>query len=455
MVHLHAVDYDQSTLHYLLHYAWRWPGDSLVRGQPGTGGPHADHLTIFDSEWKTFKVDVFGDGLVTDDRLSLTDGRIGRIDLSEGFRFSPFLPAGSHELRLSLDGLSLTPAVLRRVYDTPDIRDDAAFVARIFAGNDLLEVTGSSRVSGHAGHDTIRAGDGDDTLQGGAGNDRVNAGGGDDIVYLDAGNDHLIGGPGRDVLVVRSAVGMGIDLAAGTVQGAGLGRDTITGFEIVRGNEGFDRIGGDARADTLMGMGGNDTLSGRDGNDVIRGGAGKDILQGGAGDDLLFGGDDNDILSGGGGTDDLYGDAGDDLLRAGSGRADLYGGSGADTLLAGADAFADNLHGGAGPDVFLFRARGPAERGYATAIWDFRPGQDRIDISALDADPRHPGNDAFRFLSDGVLPARPGGQIAIRQETDVGVNHTIVLIDMDGDAEPEMIIDVLGHVTLTEQDFIL
>ena len=36
-----------------------------------------------------------------------------------------------------------------------------------------------------------------------------------------------------------------------------------------------------------------------------------------------------------------------------------------------------------------------------------------------------------------------------------GVKHTIVWIDMDDDAQAEMIIDVFGHVELTERDFIL
>lgn len=104
-----------------------------------------------------------------------------------------------------------------------------------------------------------------------------------------------------------------------------------------------DMIRGTAGADTIRGLGGNDTLDGRGGGDTIDGGAGNDRITGGAGFDTLT------------------------------------GGAGSDTFVYKALADATNFTG-------------------ATSEWitDWMP-EDRVDLSAIDANANLIGNQAFHF----------------------------------------------------------
>src|SRR5262245_50542048 len=71
----------------------------------------------------------------------------------------------------------------------------------------------------------------DDTLIGTADNDTIN------VLDGGAGNDNLNGGLGIDLARYTSATGgITANLAAGTVTGAGIGTDTLTGIEQIRGS---------------------------------------------------------------------------------------------------------------------------------------------------------------------------------------------------------------------------
>ncbi|WP_108661107.1 hypothetical protein [Acuticoccus kandeliae] len=149
------------------------------------------------------------------------------------------------------------------------------------------------------------------------------------------------------------------------------GADVLIGVNdanVIAGGAGADEIFGRDRGDLLAGGGGRDLLSGLRGNDTLTGGAGSDTLSGGQG---------RDVLDGGGGHDRLMGDGGHDTLSGGNGRDTLEGGGGRDTLDGGAGR--DSLVGGKGADIFLFAA-GHGE----DVVADFRPGQDVIDLTALD-----------------------------------------------------------------------
>jgi Ca2+-binding RTX toxin-like protein len=78
---------------------------------------------------------------------------------------------------------------------------------------DSITVTGTlgipTRLFGHAGNDTITAGNdptlihgglGDDTLTGGSANDRIHGSAGNDILTGNAGNDLLVGAAGNDTI---------------------------------------------------------------------------------------------------------------------------------------------------------------------------------------------------------------------------------------------------------------
>lgn len=136
------------------------------------------------------------------------------------------------------------------------------------------------------------------------------------------------------------------------------------GNDIGRGNSKADLMDGEGGNDRLLGGGGNDTLRGGLGNDTLKGGAGKDLLIGGAGDDVMHGGAGNDTFIFGKGNDTALGGAGNDrfIFQQADGKITVHGGT-------GADVFVFTNHLGDFADEVIIR--------------DFRPGIDKIDISAI------------------------------------------------------------------------
>ena len=122
----------------------------------------------------------------------------------------------------------------------------------------------------------INGTNGDDTLIGTADNDTISGLNGNDVLDGGAGNDTLNGGLGIDLARYTSATGgITANLTAGTVTGAGVGTDTLTGIEQIRGSSFADiyiATGFKARAspqpgtsplfNEFEGMGGNDTITG-------------------------------------------------------------------------------------------------------------------------------------------------------------------------------------------------
>ncbi|HYP06095.1 MAG TPA: calcium-binding protein, partial [Bryobacteraceae bacterium] len=123
-------------------------------------------------------------------------------------------------------------------------------------------------------------------------------------------------------------------------------------------------------AATIDAGGGDDVVHAGDLGNNVFGGAGNDTLYGGRLDDWLLGGDGNDslhagaqagglggdgnYLNGGAGDDQLHGREGSDWLEGGEGTDRLVGGAGGDILAGGAGA-GDDLEGGSGDDIYLFR----------------------------------------------------------------------------------------------------
>jgi Ca2+-binding RTX toxin-like protein len=219
---------------------------------------------------------------------------------------------------------------------------------------------------------------------------------------------------------------------------------------------------GTAEADTMSGAGGNDTLNGLAGNDTLNGGAGNDTLNGGLGNDTLNGqggidtldgGDGNDTLSGGADNDTLIGGAGNDILNGNADNDTLDGGDGDDVLNGGAGV--DVLTGGLGADTFVFTTA--AQSGSGTTrdlITDFTPGQDKIDVSAFDANTAASGVQDFTFLPTAGAAVTAAGQLRYRHDTP----NDLTYVEGNTNANTgtmEFQIALKGIVNLSASDFIL
>ena len=293
-----------------------------------------------------------------------------------------------------------------------------------------------NRLRGYGGADLLAGGGNDDDLAGDAGNDRLFGGSDNDTLYGGADNDRLFGETGEDFLF---------------------------------GGDGNDRLNGGAGADVMEGGLGNDHYVVAHPGDVIQGeigyslGGGIDTVEawiswtlgtnlevlrlqgsanlngsGGAAPESLVGNIGHNTLSGGAGNDTLNGKAGNDILIGGFGRDVLVGESGADTFKF--NSISDS-YPGAGNRDFLN---------------GFVHGVDRIDLSAIDADPFFSGDQAFEFIGSAAFSgAGPvsGGQL--RFFTFGGNNLNIVEADWNGDGIADMQIFVNLTNFMTAGDFIL
>jgi Ca2+-binding RTX toxin-like protein len=132
-------------------------------------------------------------------------------------------------------------------------------------------------ITGNAGADTLRGGQGNDVLNGAGGNDQIHGGQGADQIDAGAGIDIVNGGTGAD----------SISLGSGDDDADGWG-----GFDTIDGGDGNDVIYGFKGGDSLLGGAGTDSILGENGFDVLDGGIGSDTLIGGAGNDNMSDGDD-------------------------------------------------------------------------------------------------------------------------------------------------------------------
>jgi Ca2+-binding RTX toxin-like protein len=223
--------------------------------------------------------------------------------------------------------------------------------------------------------------------------------GGERVQLLNVERLEIFGRGGDDRLVVSDLV-YGTDEIFGRFVGGSI---TVRGVDLV----------------TFYGGRGDDTLdaTAADGPVVAFGGVGADALTGGAYADRLIGGWGDDDIQGGGG--------------------------------------ADRLRGGSGDDAFVYKhvadarivAGEPRER-----IGDFAPGEDVIDLSAIDAVPGG-GDNAFRFVGN----RSPDFQILHSGDLYYDVEDQ-ALKGFVGDFiayEPNFAIALPGRESLSEGDLIL
>jgi serralysin len=241
-----------------------------------------------------------------------------------------------------------------------------------------------------------------------------------------------------------------VSVAFGTVIEDAVGG---SGDDTMIGNSASNALTGNAGADSLAGLGGNDTLKGGTGADRLDGGAGFDTIvfgvvaagltvnlaagtvAGDGGDTLVsvenaVGSRFDDVLSGNGSANSLDGAQGSDTLA---------GAGGVDRLIGGKHA--DQLTGGARVDTFVYLAATDSVRKAPDLIADLT-AEDRIDLSAIDADSTQGGDQAFELVARLNGQA---GQACLRWNSILEV--TELRADLNGDGKPELLVHIEGDLT--------
>jgi Ca2+-binding RTX toxin-like protein len=378
------------------------------------------------------------------------------------------------------------------------------------SGNDrLLGNEVANNLAGGAGNDTLTGGLGNDVLDGGTGADRMEGGAGNDAFYVDntgdlvvegvgagtdivyssrtsltlganvengsvvapgsanltgnalnntlfagTGNNVLAGGLGIDTLSYANATAaVVVDLASSLAQNTGgSGVDTLSGFENLVGSAFGDKLSGDAAANTLNGGAGADTVlyTAVASAVIVSLATATGTASGGGGNDLLIG---IENITGSAFADQLTGSGAANVLTGGAGDDTLSGGAGVDRLVGGAGQ--DRLSGGLGRDIFDFDA--VTETGLTALtrdiVLDFLPGQDRLDLSTIDADMVAVGNSAFSFIGAAAFGANATGQV--RYEFDAASGVGVVSGSNDADTAAEFTIELTGVTALATTDFLL
>jgi len=144
----------------------------------------------------------------------------------------------------------------------------------------------------------------------------------------------------------------------------------------------------------------------------------------------------------------LHGTKGADVLKGGSGNDLLYGHEGKDVLT-----------GGAGADKFVFTKVADSVVGkYRDVITDFQQGQDKIDLSQIDANGSLRGDGTFHFIAqENALFDRAPGALAWHLENNPGTANdvTVIQADINGDGVADFEVQLQGLIHLKVSDFIL
>ena len=272
----------------------------------------------------------------------------------------------------------------------------------------LIGGYGQDKLFGMAGADKLIAGEGDDQLDGGLGDDTLAAGHGDDTIFASEGKDVINGGGGTDMVSFENVTGR-----------------VLIDMQVSVKNKGFADFFDNGHAT-------NDTYSN------------VEIYHGGGSADNLRGDADGNVLYGGGSSDRLYGRSGNDTLFGNDGRDAIYGNMGADRMTGGDQVGAR--------DRYIYFSADESEAGWRNrdVITDFEAGVDRIEISRLDADVTTVVKDAFIFIADDGFSGTAGELGYVHSDS-----NTIVQADLDGDGNADFEIQLLGTLTLTEDDFLI
>lgn len=351
------------------------------------------------------------------------------------------LPGGVDTVVLNLSSYRLPDLV-----ENVRVADGVLYPVNV-VGNELDNV-----MTGSAQNDVLWGLSGNDRLEGGAGLDTLYGGLGDDT-YIATDGDVFVEGVNAGTDLVHSFLAnytLPANLENLQIMASGLANAT--------GNELSNKLTGNLASNTLSGLGGDDVIDGLLGDDMLYGGDGNDSMLGNFGNDWLFGDNGNDILDGSFGNDYLYGGSGHDSLYGGDGSDQLIGQDGNDVLLGGAgddylvgNAGADHLTGGAGHDLFRLLSLADSRPAARDTVYDFQKGQDRIDLSFIDADAITAGNQAFHFAGYGQPMFTTAGDVWV---TEAYGKTSVWAVTDDG--SPGLCIDLVGvGLGLAAADFVM
>ena len=239
---------------------------------------------------------------------------------------------------------------------------------------------------------------------------------------------------------------------------------------------------GDDGVNTLTGGGGDDMLFGLDDDDELDGGAGLDTLDGGKGIDKMHGGAGDDTYIVDHQVDAAIEAAGEGALdrvqtsvtywlaaeseievlettdKAGSTAIDLFGNEFGNTIIgnAGENSLVggmgrDVMTGNGGSDAFFWNSIAETADNFAGAdvVKDFVAGLDVLNVTGIDANETNgTSDDPFEFI--GTNPFTAPGQInyIVGRGSD-----TYILLNTDGDLDPEAVICVVGQHTVDSSWF--
>ncbi len=338
-------------------------------------------------------------------------------------------------------------------------------------GEDIsgLVLTGDANANtliGGEGDDTLSGLEGNDYLDGKTGSDQLDGGTGNDTLVSGLGSDYVVGGDGADTFIFNEPdvfsdyMFMGIQPFSSSISDFSKGDQIVIDmpsfsltfvdsaefsgvvgeYQFKDDSFSFD-FDGDKNVDASI------SLRKSNSTPII---LLKEISKNHFAFDksVQFGSYANDTLTGTNIDDKIFGNDGNDSLVGGAGNDSLNGNSDNDTLIGGLGK--DTLTGGSGKDIFVFET---AEKSGDT-ITDFQIGSsyygyesnDKIDLSAIDANSKTKGDQAFSFVGSANFTKLAG---------ELHFVNGILEGDTNGDAKADFSIQLTGITALTAADFVL
>jgi Ca2+-binding RTX toxin-like protein len=312
-----------------------------------------------------------------------------------------------------------------------------------------LDLTGSAAINGTGNtlNNTITGNTAANVINGGLGADAMSGGDGNDTYVVDNLGDTVTESANQGTDLVQSSVtftlGANVDnlTLTGAAASNGTGNDLAN---IILGNAGANILDGGLNADTMKGGLGNDTYVVDNIGDVVTelAAQGTDTVQSSITYTLGLN-VENLTLTGNAAIDGTGNNLGNTII----------GNDAANIITGGAGH--DVMTGGLGADTFVFKSVTESVKGAARdVITDFAVSSDHIDLSAIDANTKIAGDQAFTFLTTaGAAFTGAGAEL----HYVISGANTIIEGDINGDKVADFQIQLNGTAlsAFSAADFVL